>query len=108
MKPGLVVNDAGAMPTGQQIKRRAPRQESAPVTPMPGKDTKIGRVWKVLHAGGSLNRFQAEQIGDHCLNSTIAVLRSDGHNITGQWERVPTRFGSFVRVMRYRAVRGKA
>ena len=108
MKAVAVVYEPGAALPRQQIKRRAPRQESAPAKQLRSKDTKIGRVWKFLRTGGSLNRFQAELIGDHCLNSTIAALRSNGHSIAGKWERVPTRFGSFVRVKRYRAIRGKA
>lgn len=64
-------------------------------------DTKIGRVLAALKRR-SLNRFEAErEVGDHALNSTIAVLRSEGHNIIDRWERVPTRFGKTARVKRY-------
>ncbi len=53
---------------------------------------------------GSLNRFEAERMGDHCLPTTIAELRSEGHVIDGEWEEVPTRFGKSCRVKRYRLV----
>lgn len=49
----------------------------------------------------SLNRFEAERLGDHCLNSTIAELRKDGHEIGSISELVPTRFDREVRVNRY-------
>lgn len=53
----------------------------------------------------SLNRFEAERIGDHCLHSTISDLRNDGHNIFSQWEVVETRFKP-TRVKRYFLLRG--
>ncbi len=71
------------------------------------KDTKIGRILAELRGGRSLNRFEAEPLGDHCLHSTIAVLRAEGINIASEWEEVPTRFeGKTARVKRYRYVWG--
>jgi len=49
----------------------------------------------------SLNRFQAERLGDHCLNSTISELRAEGYLIHSHYEQVMTRFGRQVRVKRY-------
>lgn len=49
----------------------------------------------------SLNRFEAERLGDHCLNSTISDLRAEGHPIHSISELVPTRFDKEVRVNRY-------
>lgn len=69
--------------------------------------TKIGRILAELRSGRSLNRFEAERIGDHALNSTIAVLRAEGINIADAWEEVPTRFmGKTARVKRYRYAGG--
>jgi hypothetical protein len=50
-----------------------------------------------------LNRFEAERIGEHCLNSTVAVLREMyGDKLIQQWETVPTRYcETGVRVYRY-------
>jgi len=48
----------------------------------------------------SLNRFEAERIGDHCLHTTVSALRDDGHVILTRWETVETRFKP-VRVKRY-------
>jgi hypothetical protein len=69
------------------------------------RDTKIAKVAQVLRSRrAGLNRFEAESWGEHCLNSTIAVLRQQGLKIIDQWERVPTRFGTTARVKRYRYV----
>lgn len=67
--------------------------------------TKKAAILGTLHKR-SLNRFEAEAYGDHCLHSTISELRSDGHNITSQWELVPNRFGGETRVKRYFLLRG--
>lgn len=64
-------------------------------------ETKVGRILSILRSGRSLNRFEAEAYGDHCLNSTVAILRADGNLIHDHWERVPTRFGKKARVKRY-------
>jgi hypothetical protein len=69
--------------------------------------TKIERILGLLQAGRTLNRFDAEAFGDHCLNSTIAVLRKYGFLIVGTWEYVQTRFDRKVRVLRY-AYAGRA
>jgi len=63
---------------------------------------KTARILKVMVDGGSLNRFEAEQIGDHCLNSTISTL-SNSYELTfiRSWERVPNRWGSKTSVIRY-------
>ncbi|WP_148274527.1 helix-turn-helix domain-containing protein [Advenella kashmirensis] len=66
--------------------------------------TKKASILGTLH-DRSLNRFEAERIGDHCLHSTIADLRKDGHNIYSQWEVVETRFKP-TRVKRYFLLRG--
>jgi hypothetical protein len=51
---------------------------------------------------GSLNRFEAERIGDHCLHSTVSTLAHKcGLEFDRAWESVPTRFGVAVRVKRY-------
>ena len=63
---------------------------------------KIDRVEAALRHPAGLNRFQAEQLGDHCLNSTIAALRAYGCVILSKWETVPTRYCvDGVRVKRY-------
>lgn len=68
-------------------------------------NTKIARVVQALKQPSGLNRFEAERIGDHCLNTTIARLRQRGHTIISSWEEVPSRFTTKgVRVRRYWAI----
>lgn len=65
-------------------------------------DEKLPNVVFYLLAGGTLNRFEAERIGDHCLNSTISVIRNVlGLPIGDRWESVPNRFGTMTLVKRY-------
>lgn len=64
--------------------------------------SKIDRVLQALREPDGLNRFEAERLGDHTLNSTIASLRARGVRIDSCWEVVPTRYTERgVRVMRY-------
>lgn len=70
------------------------------------RDTKIAKVERHLRRRRGLNRFEAERIGDHCLNSTISALRQQGVKIVDEWEQVPTRWGFNVRVKRYRYAGG--
>jgi len=52
--------------------------------------------------GLSLNRFEAEALGDHCLHSTVSTLVNKlGLEISRKWEAVPNRFGGTTRVKRY-------
>ncbi|KKW66932.1 hypothetical protein AAV94_12710 [Lampropedia cohaerens] len=62
-------------------------------------------ILEALHTR-SLNRFDAEFYGDHCLHSTISELRKDGHRIHDDWETVPTRFGRTTKVKRYWLIAG--
>jgi hypothetical protein len=64
--------------------------------------TKESMIFEVLKAGKSLNRFDAEHLGDHCLHSTISTLKKKGAEFLDTWEKVPTRFGMTARVKRYR------
>ncbi len=45
-------------------------------TQKPKRTTKIDRVIAALHHPAGLNRFEAARLGDTCLNSTVAVIRS--------------------------------
>jgi len=64
--------------------------------------SKIARILAHLLTGASVNRFEAERIGDHCLPSTIAVLANHyGLTIERKQERVPNRWGAPCPVTRY-------
>jgi len=52
--------------------------------------------------GLSLNRYEAEDLGDHCLQSTVSTLCNKlGLEIPRKWEVVSNRFNSTTRVKRY-------
>lgn len=64
--------------------------------------SKIYRVLAHLVSGETLNRFEAERIGDHCLNSTISDLsNSYGLLFTRTPEKVSNRWGIACDVIRY-------
>lgn len=69
----------------------------------PKRIKKIDRVIAAMSLPHGLNRFEAERIGEHCLNSTAAVIRSMyGDRLVQRWETVPTRYcETGVRVLRY-------
>jgi hypothetical protein len=73
--------------------------EGFPVSRLPNK---ISRVLAYLVTGKSLNRFEAERLGEHCLHSTISRL-TNHHGLTfaRHAEAVPNRWGSPCRVTRY-------
>lgn len=84
---------AGCEPSAQ---KNVEREQFSP------KRTKENVILAALRHG-SLNRFEAERIGDHCLHSTVSTLtRKQSLRFDREWERVPTRFGKDVRVKRYR------
>lgn len=68
------------------------------------RSTKLQRIIDLLtNRPQGLNRFESETHGEHCLNSTVAVIRKMyGSRLFQQWEVVPTRYNSDgVRVVRY-------
>lgn len=79
-------------------------QKAAEQTNLKAKNsTKLDRVIAALHHPHGLNRFEAERIGCHVLNSTVAVIRKRyGSKLVSEWETVPTRYCERgVRVLRY-------
>ena len=64
--------------------------------------TKKFNIIQYFLKGLSLNRFEAEELGDHCLNSIISTLSSQlDLEIPRKMEKVPNRFGGTTHVMRY-------
>lgn len=62
---------------------------------------KYRRILAHLARGNSLNRFEAERLGDHCLNSTISRLGSYGITIARTEETIPGFNGHATRCNRY-------
>lgn len=88
---------------GQPIKASPEKSHADTTTTSTGKaPTKISRVLAYLLQDQSLNRFEAERLGDHCLHSTISRLSNAyGLNFTRQPERVPNHWGQPCMVTRY-------
>jgi len=64
---------------------------------------KQSRILAHLLAGNSLNRVEAERMGDHCLPSTISALASRyGVLFQSEPEQMPNRFGGVTRVVRHK------
>ena len=77
------------------------------MTERSGNDAPIGKLATILKAfveGRSLNRFEAEALHDHCLNSTVSALQKNfGIVIDRHRESVPCVNGkASVSVNRYR------
>lgn len=67
------------------------------------KQSKLSHVLSFFFSGGSLNKYEAERMGDHSLNSTVSTLaNSHGIKFDRGREKVPTRFGKPASVTRYR------
>ncbi len=64
--------------------------------------SKIANVLAHLLNVGTLNRFEAERIGDHCLHSTISAL-ANGYDLNFKRtpEKVPSHWGQPCDVIRY-------
>ncbi|MFA5631457.1 MAG: hypothetical protein WC997_08095 [Porticoccaceae bacterium] len=72
----------------------------------PNKKTRV--LAYLLIPGNSLNRFDAEEIGDHCLPSTISGFTHDhGLILEHRNEKVPNRWGKSCIVTRYRIPEGQ-
>jgi hypothetical protein len=85
----------------EKTKGAAPNQENAPSKKLPAQNTKESTILTIMRSGQSLNRFEAERLGDHCLHSTISSLRGKGYLFYDEWEMVKTRFGKDAHVKRY-------
>lgn len=81
---------AGAMARNQHDKSITARRQ-----------TKQSRIIAELAHGGSLNRFEAEKIGDHALPSTVARIETYGIKVSRRIEKVPGYEGHTTRVCRY-------
>lgn len=82
-----------------QNKQASPSQGDITTSKAPSK---IARVLAYMLNDGSLQRFEAERLGDHCLHSTISSLANGyGLKFQRQLERVPNHWGEPCTVTRY-------
>ena len=63
--------------------------------------TKQQAVIEATSTKQGLNRFEAQAIGDSCLNSTISNLSKMGYQFRTERETVPNRFGGQTHCNRY-------
>jgi hypothetical protein len=64
---------------------------------------KLDRVLLHLRQNAhGLNVIEAVALGEYALRSSIAILRAEGWQIEGVWERVAVPSGATARVIRYR------
>lgn len=86
-------------------KETAPQQRALEPLRRQMKSTTPPKKWRILKVltERSLNRFEAEFEGDHCLHSTVSEIEhSLGLEVSREWEWVPTRFpGVCAKVKRY-------
>ncbi|AOE87950.1 hypothetical protein [Pseudomonas sp. TCU-HL1] len=84
-------------------KATRPGEQGGPLQAEPSHaPSKIARVLAHLLYSSSLNRFEAERIGDHCLHSTISSLtHSYGLRLMRIPEKVPNHWGAPCGVTRY-------
>ena len=89
--------------TNENALREQGVETTNETTNKPKRITKLDRVIEAMEQPHGLNRFEGERIGDHCLNSTVAVIRTMyGARLHQEWETVPTRYNpDGVRVYRY-------
>lgn len=67
-----------------------------------GKHGKLIRMLSVFVSGASLNTFDAKEIGDTCLHSTVSDLQKRyGIKFSRAWEGVLNKYGTVTRVLRY-------
>ncbi|MDP3514179.1 MAG: hypothetical protein Q8S20_15680 [Sulfuritalea sp.] len=91
-------------PPTNDFARRAPGEVGTANSTGRKVTTKIDRIIGLLRSRPEgLNRFEAEQFGEHCLNSTVAIIRATyGAKLIQRWETVPSRFSDRgVRVLRF-------
>lgn len=72
-----------------------------PLPPSTRRPRKWARILRAFLDGRSLNRFEAERIGDHCLHSTVAKLQAKGVLIYRRDETVPGFGGNPTHCCRY-------
>lgn len=87
---------------GQPIKASPEKSHADNNTSLRTAPTKISRILVYFLQDHSLNRFEAERLGDHCLHSTVSKLyNAYGLVFVRQSERVPNHWGQSCAVTRY-------
>jgi len=69
----------------------------------PGIGTKYYRILEHLRLGGSINKFEAQHLGENCLGTTIGAMCNDFDlKVTRTFEKAKNTIGAYSRVIRYK------
>ena len=69
----------------------------------PGIGTKYYRILEHMRKGGSINKFEAQHLGENCLGTTVGAMCSDFNlKVTRTFEKAKNAIGVYSRVIRYK------
>lgn len=103
MKKRPTVSDTSAPEKANNTTHALCAPTPAGAAPPPHRDlTKLERILRLFADGLSLNRLEAERLGDHCLNSTVSTLSNRyGIKFERKREEVLGRFSDPMPTTRY-------
>jgi len=69
----------------------------------PSEDTKYYTILEHFRLHGTLNKLEAQSLGETCLSATVADMRNDFNlEITRTFEKAKNTIGAYSRVIRYK------
>jgi hypothetical protein len=69
----------------------------------PGTGTKYYKILEHFRLGGSINKFEAQHLGENCLGTTIGAMCGDFDlEVTRVFEKAKNTIGAYSRVIRYK------
>ena len=69
----------------------------------PGIGTKYYRILEHMRKGGSINKFEAQHLGENCLGTTVGAMCGDFNlEVTRVFEKAKNTIGAYSRVIRYK------
>jgi len=69
----------------------------------PGIGTKYYKILEHFRLGGSINKFEAQHLGENCLGTTVGAMCSDFNlKVTRTFEKAMNTIGAYARVIRYK------
>ncbi len=69
----------------------------------PGTGTKYYKILEHLRLGGSINKFEAQNLGENCLGTTVgAMCNHFDLEVTRVFEKASNTIGNYTRVIRYK------
>ena len=69
----------------------------------PGIGTKYYKILEHFRKGGSINKFEAQHLGENCLGTTVGAMCGDFDlEVTRVFEKAKNIIGVYSRVIRYK------